>query len=251
MPPVRAGADALTLPHRLFAIRFAIAVAVVSLVVASSPAGIAAQPASVVATPEAPAFHLVAKVRSEEWMSPLPALETGADIGDKSLLEALREGGFVIYIRHASTDFSTVDEEPIDLQDCATQRTLSEVGRVEARRIGESIVDHDIPVGDVYSSEMCRAWETAELAFGEVELTSDLTAFVTASSEAEEDARTDALRTLLGTPPESGTNTFVVGHLVNITIAANVTMEEGEATIFLPTESRSGNGCIDAVDVVD
>lgn len=207
--------------------------------------------ATVVATPEAPGFHLVAKVRSEEWTSPLPALEPGADIGDRSLLEALREGGFVIYIRHASTDFSTVDEEPVDLEDCATQRTLSETGRVESRRIGESIDDLVIPVGDVLSSEMCRAWETAELAFGEAELCSDLTAFATARSEAEEDERTGALRTLLATPPEPGTNTFVVGHLVNVTVAANVTMEEAEAAIFLPAESRSGNGCIDAVDVVD
>jgi hypothetical protein len=50
---------------------------------------------------------------------------------------------------------------------------------------------------------------------------------------------------------EFRTNIFVVGHLVNITVAANVTMEEGEAAIFLPTESRSRNGCIDAFDVVD
>jgi phosphohistidine phosphatase SixA len=181
----------------------------------------------------------------------MPPLEPGADIGDESLVEAMREGGFVIYIRHASTDFSTVDEEPVDLADCTAQRTLSEVGRLESRRIGESIVDLDIPVGVVLSSEMCRAWETAELAFGEVELTSDLTVFATASSEAEEDERTDVLRALLATPPEAGTNTFVVGHLVNITVAANVTMEEGEAAIFMPSASWSGNGCIDAVDVVD
>lgn len=223
----------------------AIALAVVLLVAEISPGGSAAQMATAVATPEAPGFHLVAKVRSEEWTSPLPALENGADIGDRSLLEALREGGFVIYIRHASTDFSTVDEGPVDLQDCAAQRTLSEVGRVESRRLGESIDELNIPVGVVLSSEICRAWETAALAFGEVDLTSDLTAFDTASSEAEEVERTDALRTLLATPPEPGTNTFVVGHLVNITIAAGVTMEEGEAAIFLPRHPESRNDCAD------
>jgi hypothetical protein len=38
---------------------------------------------------------------------------------------------------------------------------------------------------------------------------------------------------------EFRTNIFVVGHLGNITIAANATMEEAEAAIFLPSESRS------------
>jgi hypothetical protein len=49
---------------------------------------------------------------------------------------------------------------------------------------------------------------------------------------------------------EFRTNIFVVGHLVNITVAANVTMEEGEAAIFMPSASWSGNARTDAFDMV-
>lgn len=225
----------MTFLHLTIVPRLAIALA--TCAVGIFPIGVAGQ---VDATPEPPTFHLVAKVRVEEWVSPLPVPEPGAGFTEESLLASLREGGFVIYFRHASTDFSQVDADPVDLKDCATQRNLSNVGRDESRRIGASIDDLGIPIGDVFTSEMCRARDTAELAFGEAVPVSALTALDTVSAESEEDERTEALRTFLGMPPETGTNTVLVGHLVNITVAANVTLDEAEAAIFLPSFGCSG-----------
>jgi hypothetical protein len=42
------------------------------------------------------------------------------------LLAALRAGTYVIDFRHADTDHSRQDQRPVNFDDCATQRVLSE-----------------------------------------------------------------------------------------------------------------------------
>jgi hypothetical protein len=48
------------------------------------------------------------------------------------LAEQLRRGGLVLVLRHAATDFSRGDQDPVDLKDCRTQRNLSAAGRRDA-----------------------------------------------------------------------------------------------------------------------
>ena len=82
------------------------------------------------------------------------------------LLAALKAGGNVIFIRHAATERDFADQVSAVMGDCSTQRTLSEAGWQQARAIGKAFDQLQIPVGEVYSSEYCRAWQTADLAFG-------------------------------------------------------------------------------------
>jgi phosphohistidine phosphatase SixA len=196
-----------------------------------------AQEATPERTTEAPGFRLVARVSAEDWRALAAATATpvaGEELAGSALLAALREGGFVIYFRHARTDFSQDDTDLSDLSNCATQRNLSPEGQAQARLIGEAIAALGIPIGEVLSSELCRTRETAELAFGQTTPMPDLTSFGTAGSEAEEQERAAALRRLLATPPAHGTNTVLVGHLFNIQAAASVGLAEGEAAIFSP-----------------
>ena len=60
------------------------------------------------------------------------------------------------------------------LDDCSTQRNLSEEGRAHARRIGEEFRRRRIPVERVLSSPWCRCLETARLAFGKAKVSSAL-----------------------------------------------------------------------------
>src|SRR5258708_31801027 len=85
---------------------------------------------------------------------------------DPSLLAKLREGGYVLYMRHTSTDFSQNDTSSRSFEDCANQRNLTDKGRDEARAIGQHIKRLRIPVGTVLASPFCRTMETARLAFG-------------------------------------------------------------------------------------
>lgn len=160
-----------------------------------------------------------------------PAPEATPEGGE--LLQSLRAGGFVIYLRHAAT-VPGGDTDLQNLADCAAQRNLSDQGREQAREIGNAFRTLAIPVGTVLSSALCRTLETANLAFGRAEQTLDLTSIPQAGSREEEERRVMALRQLLATEPPPGQNTVLVAHLFNIQRAAEVSIAEGEAAIFQP-----------------
>ena len=80
------------------------------------------------------------------------------------LLAALRAGGYILYFRHADTDHGQNDDRMTSVEDCTTQRNLTNRGRDHARAIGEVIRTLGIPIGAVLASPLCRTVETAVLA---------------------------------------------------------------------------------------
>jgi broad specificity phosphatase PhoE len=128
-------------------------------------------------------------------------------------VSALREGGHVIFFRHAQTEVDYADQVFARMGHCATQRMLSEEGWQQARAIGQAFETLAIPVGQVYSSEYCRAWQTADLAFGRYEKVSGLNF---APSEDYTDQQVAEMRNglmpLLTAMPASAINTVIVGH---------------------------------------
>jgi hypothetical protein len=54
-----------------------------------------------------------------------------------ALLDALKAGGHVIFIRHAVTEKDYADQVHAVLGDCSTQRALSEAGWQQARAIAK------------------------------------------------------------------------------------------------------------------
>ena len=129
--------------------------------------------------------------------------------------DELRQGGYVIYFRHARTESDYADQaDPnIVLNDCSTQRTLSEYGWRQARVIGAAFEDLDIPIDQVISSQYCRAWQTAFLAFGEYEKSPALNFYPAEEYTDEQFAQMrDAVMPFLTAVPPAGTNTILVGH---------------------------------------
>lgn len=90
------------------------------------------------------------------------------DLAPDELWSRLRRGGHVVLIRHAAAP-GTYDPPGFRLDDCSTQRNLSEAGREQARRIGQAVRQRGVKVDRVRSSRWCRARETAALAFGTYE----------------------------------------------------------------------------------
>lgn len=156
-----------------------------------------------------------------------------------SLIEGLRQGGYVIFLRHAATDHTQKDTNPDNLTDCKQQRNLSEAGRSQAKIIGDAFKALRIPVGDVYSSVFCRCLDTATLAFGKVIKTPEISS-VQDLPVAQRDVRVKALQNLLRRPAKPGTNTVIVSHLYLFEFAAGLIVEEGEAAIFKPKADMSG-----------
>jgi broad specificity phosphatase PhoE len=85
---------------------------------------------------------------------------------DDALWALLQGGGQVVLIRHAVTDPGIGDPPGFKVDDCRTQRNLSDAGRAEARRLGAALRERGVPVARVLSSPWCRAVETARLAIG-------------------------------------------------------------------------------------
>ena len=115
----------------------------------------------------------------------------------------------MLYIRHASTDFSKNDAGMTSYEDCASQRNLLDKGRDEARAVGAHVRRLGIPIGRVYASPFCRTVETAMLAFGKAEKTQEVRG---GPVQSDDPKRYDALRKLLSTPPPKGVNNVVSSH---------------------------------------
>jgi phosphohistidine phosphatase SixA len=152
--------------------------------------------------------------------------------GDRQLVETLKRGGHIIYFRHGPTDSSQRDSDPNNLANCATQRNLTDAGRAQARAIGEAFRSLDIPVGQVLSSEYCRAKEYAQLAFNKAEMMESLV-LPDPLTDQEKAQNTEELKRLFGIAPQPGINTVMVSHSPNIRLAYNVDLPaEGGAAVF-------------------
>src|SRR5512147_76357 len=145
--------------------------------------------------------------------------------------DALRGGGQIVILRHASTEPGLGDPPGFRLEDCATQRNLSEAGRAEARRIGAAFVRRAIAVARVLSSRWCRCVETARLAFGRVEAWSPLDSFF--DDRSREPQQTRAVRALIA-EPFTGGNLILVTHQVNITALTGIAPAMGEIIVLSP-----------------
>jgi phosphohistidine phosphatase SixA len=146
----------------------------------------------------------------------------------------LREGEQVVLLRHA---FAPGAAEParFKIEDCSTQRNLSDRGQQQARKIGALFLARAAPTERVLSSRYCRALETGSIAFrdGEVEPFEalDLLSTDEKTAAAQNKAVIDEIRAYSG----SG-NLILITHQENIKALTDVSAREGEAIIVRPTE---------------
>jgi hypothetical protein len=126
-----------------------------------------------------------------------------------ALVAALRGGGYVLYLRHTSTDFGQNDEQMTDFANCAQQRNLTDAGRAEARAIGAALAALAIPVGRVLASPYCRTLETGRLVFGAATASPAVRG---GPARPDNPDRYAELRALLGAPVPPGTNVAIASH---------------------------------------
>jgi hypothetical protein len=154
-------------------------------------------------------------------------------VSGPELLSELRKGGYVIYFRHTSTDFSRDDARSKSDDDCDHQRPLTDKGREEARSIGAAFKELKIPVGSVFASPRCRTMETALLAFGRADKSSEARAGPAAPGSAD---RYAPLRALLSAPVKPGANTIIASHGNPFYATAGAPyLAEGEAAVIRPS----------------
>lgn len=190
-------------------------------------------------TPPEPAEPEASEATEPSPETTEPSEETTEISTGSPELDALREGGFVVFVRHPETDASPVsadaDGHLANLEDCSLQRNLTDAGRDDARSLGAGIERLGIPVGDVLASPYCRTGESAELAFGEAETVPALaTPRYLAPGDPEADERVAYLREVFSTLPDEGSNTWVFTHELNLRLASDESVAEGGAVVFEP-----------------
>lgn len=158
---------------------------------------------------------------------------------DAALVGQLQKGGFVLYMRHGTTDNSRADRAPkVDLSDCSTQRVLNEEGRKVAVAVGQALRRAKIPVLEVFHSPLCRTRETSELAFPTLReaLKQDNNLMYTANLTSEEKKPIlQATRALLSAPVPPGSNRVIVAHAPNMAdLIGYFVKPEGTVVVIRP-----------------
>ena len=147
----------------------------------------------------------------------------------KNIIENLKVGGKLIFIRHAYAPGGG-DPENFNIYDCSTQRNLSENGRIQSRKIGNFFTENKIKIEKVYSSEWCRCKETASLAFENFNTKSFLNSFFSSKFAQNKNSQMRDFQKFLLNWDEK-TNLVFVTHYVVISEILDYPSSSGEIVI--------------------
>ncbi len=147
----------------------------------------------------------------------------------KNLINQLKDGEKLIFIRHAYAP-GNGDPAGFNLNDCSTQRNLSENGRKQAQRIGEFFNENKIEIDKVLSSEWCRCKETAKIAFKNYSTNSFLNSFYSSKFSKNKDKQVKAFNYYIKNL-ESKKNLIFVTHYVFISELLNYGPSSGEIVV--------------------
>ena len=147
----------------------------------------------------------------------------------KNLINQLEDGGKLIFIRHAYAP-GNGDPAGFNLNDCSTQRNLSDDGRKQAQRIGEFFNKNKIEIDKVLSSEWCRCKETAKIAFKNYSTNSFLNSFYSSKFSKNKDKQVKAFNYYIKNL-EIEKNLIFVTHYVFISEVLNYGPSSGEIVV--------------------
>ncbi|HKY86970.1 MAG TPA: histidine phosphatase family protein [Pseudorhodoplanes sp.] len=162
-----------------------------------------------------------------------------ADDSTHATWTALRDGSKVVLIRHGATTGGAGDPPGFRLEDCATQRNLTDKGVAESKATGERIRAQKVNVGKVISSQWCRCRDTAELMnLGQpVEIAPTFNNAYTFSDRRDE--LTKGARAVIGAWKGPGA-LVIVTHGANILPLTGFQPAEGEMIVVEPEAMADG-----------
>jgi phosphohistidine phosphatase SixA len=161
-----------------------------------------------------------------------------------SLVQHLRQGGYVILMCHTHSPVETPDKGVTDADNAKLERQLDETGRSTARAMGEAIKKLHVPIGGVLSSPTYRALETVRFAaLGPARIYAELGDGGQSMSIDAVAGQADWLRKRVAERPKPGSNTIIVTHMPNIQAAFSrdaADLTDCEALVFRPSGHGKG-----------
>ena len=156
------------------------------------------------------------------------AMANELEIWDK--LQGTNPKGYVLLLRHTIAP-GVGDPENFKLNDCSTQRNLSQLGREDAKAVGDWLKRRDIKISRVESSRWCRAKQTAQLlGIGRVRLNANLDSLFESQDPAKAIQTVRVKKQIVDWRNKSGL-LVLVGHFVNIGAVADVGVGSGEGVL--------------------
>tara|TARA_A100001015_G_scaffold290476_1_gene363536 strand:+ start:60 stop:614 length:555 start_codon:yes stop_codon:yes gene_type:complete len=148
---------------------------------------------------------------------------------DDNLILSLKEGGKIIFIRHALAP-GNGDPENFNIYDCSTQRNLDQKGIQQAKKIGNFFKSNNISIENVYSSEWCRCKDTANYAFSKFKTFDALNSFYDEKFQINKDKQITDLKIYIKNW-NGNKNLVFITHYVVISELFNQGAESGEIII--------------------
>ena len=160
----------------------------------------------------------------------LTIFDTNSLYASNSLINELKEGKKIIFIRHS---FAPGNGDPNNflIKDCSTQRNLNKKGIQQSKDIGNFFKDNQIPIDKIFSSEWCRCKDTAFHAFKSYETNSSLNSFYDNRFRHNKDRQIKEIKDLIKNW-KSEKNLILVTHYVVISAITNIGISSGEIIVL-------------------
>jgi hypothetical protein len=205
---------------------------------AGSPAASRAIPATT--APEEPASPLVTPEPTPPAEPTINTTEITGPLRGAALVQALRTGGLVLWMRHTERDdrSGTVTPEQAATHDCAAQSALTDTGRQHAKQIGAAVRALHLPIAAVRTARLCRTETTGRLLRLAPMATDDrLDASSTWVNRGGAAAQQRATLQILSETPPDGTNVVLVSSVLDIPAPQPAVLHDlgpGETVVFRP-----------------
>ena len=143
----------------------------------------------------------------------IPLIDAAKELKGAALVQALKNGGFNLYMRHALSNVGqdgNLMQTPQWWDNCTIQRNIADAGREQARKVGAAIKQLKIPISQVVTAQFCRTRDTGHaMGLGPIEITEDLNHQIAQRVGFDVNA---ARFKQLAEVPVKGTNRVLVSH---------------------------------------
>jgi hypothetical protein len=180
---------------------------------------------------------VIAKRKQLTWVLVLGCCPTiGAayehDARAQAAWQALMQGGHTLVSRHSIDEPGNGDPHPLyRFGDCTYQRQLVPEGRTKAERVGQLLRERGIRIGEVLSSEWCRARDSAQLMFGRHQTCAALNVMNPQTNPRMDAPRQRADVTARVAAHQGAENLVLVTHLLNIQPLLGEAPAKGDAVV--------------------
>ena len=141
-----------------------------------------------------------------------------------------KDGDKIILIRHSiAPGFG--DPQGFNIDDCSTQRNLSDEGINQSKRIGRLFIKNQIKIDQVLSSQWCRCKDTAKYAFEEYKEFTALNSTFQSPFDKNEGKQLKELYNYVKKWNGNGKNLVLITHYSIITAVTNAVPSSGEIVI--------------------